>query len=160
MLNPLSLQIGQTCTGKQINDWCRYQIENNGSHYTVAYVYQQFDGYLEGVGKSLCEWLLHKIMVNGIPDYEHDYANGMPDLAAQYVHEFKDGIGNLYLYAPNWSAEEACDYNYKVIHNFDINGNADDVLTIEVSSWGEEPFFVGKPSELLKFIEEHKEEDY
>ena len=36
MLNPLSLQIGQTCTGKEINDWCRYQIENNGSHYKDA----------------------------------------------------------------------------------------------------------------------------
>lgn len=36
MLNPLSLQIGQTCSGKEINDWCRYQIENNGSHYKDA----------------------------------------------------------------------------------------------------------------------------
>ena len=36
MLNPLSLQFNQTCTGKQINDWCRYQIENNGSHYKDA----------------------------------------------------------------------------------------------------------------------------
>lgn len=36
MLNPLSLQFDQTCTGKQINDWCRYQIENNGSHYKDA----------------------------------------------------------------------------------------------------------------------------
>ena len=32
MLNPLSLQLNQTCTGKQINDWCRYQVESNGSH--------------------------------------------------------------------------------------------------------------------------------
>ena len=36
MLNPLSLQLNQTCTGKQINDWCRYQVENNGSHYKDA----------------------------------------------------------------------------------------------------------------------------
>lgn len=55
--------------------------DKNGES-TVAYVYQQFDGYLEGVGRSLCEWLLHKIMVNGIPDYGHDYANGITDLAA------------------------------------------------------------------------------
>ena len=134
--------------------------KNKNGESTVAYVYQQFDGYLEGVGKSLCEWLLHKIMVNGIPDYGHDYANGITDLAAQYVHDFKDGIGNLYLYAPTRGVAEWCDYNYKVTYQFNNNGNADDVLTIEVSSWEEKPFFVGKPSELLKFIEEHKDEDY
>ena len=32
MLNPLSLQVGQRITGKEINDWCRDQIENNKSH--------------------------------------------------------------------------------------------------------------------------------
>ena len=36
MLNPLSLQIGQTCSGKEINNWCHHQIENNGSHYKDA----------------------------------------------------------------------------------------------------------------------------
>ena len=36
MLNPLSLQMGQTCSGKEINDWCNYQIKNNGSHYKDA----------------------------------------------------------------------------------------------------------------------------
>ena len=114
----------------------------------VAQVYQQYDGYLEGVGRSLCEWLMPKIIVNGIPDY---------DLAAQYVHDFKDGIGNLYLYSPDWGAEEWCDYNYKVIQTMGDGdtGNADDVLTIVVTNWNnEEPLFVGKPSELLKFKEE------
>lgn len=121
----------------------------------VAQVYQQYDGYLEGVGKSLAEWLMSKIMVNGIPDYEHDYANGIGDLAAQYVHDFKDGIGNLYLYSPDWDNEEFCDYNYKIIQIMGDGdtGNADDVLIIEVSNWEEEPFFVGKPSELLEYIE-------
>lgn len=121
----------------------------------VAQVYQQYDGYLEGVGESLAEWLMPKIMVNGIPDYEHDYANGIGDLAAQFVHDFKDRIGYLYLYSLDWDAEEWCDYNYKVIQNVSsngYNGNADDVLIIEVSSWEEEPFFVGKPSELLEYI--------
>lgn len=32
MLNPLSLQLGQKITGKEINDWCYDQIENNKSH--------------------------------------------------------------------------------------------------------------------------------
>lgn len=134
----------------------------NAGDSIVAQVYQQYDGYLEGVGKSLAEWLMPKIMVNGIPDYKHDYANGIGDLAAQYVHDFKDRIGYLYLYSLDWDAEEWCDYNYKVIQNVSsngYNGNADDVLTIEVSSWEEEPFFVGKPSELLEYIEKHRDED-
>lgn len=130
----------------------------NAGDSIVAQVYQQYDGYLGGVGKSLAEWLMPKIMVNGIPDYEHDYANGMPDLAAQFVHDFKGGIGNLYLYSPDYDAEEWCDYNYKVIYRCNNNGNADDVLIIEVSSWKEEPFFVGKPSELLEYIEKHRDE--
>ena len=32
MLNPLSLQLGQRVSGKEINDWCQDQIENEGSH--------------------------------------------------------------------------------------------------------------------------------
>lgn len=32
MLNPLSVQYGQHISGKEINDWCHDQIENNGSH--------------------------------------------------------------------------------------------------------------------------------
>lgn len=88
-------------------------------------------------------------------------ANGIGDLAAQYVHDFKDRIGNLYLYSPEWDAEEWCDYNYKVIQTISKNGytgNADDVLTIEVNNWGEEPFFVGKPSELLEYIKKGGDE--
>ena len=125
----------------------------NAGDSIVAQVYQQYDGYLEGVGKTLAEWLMPKIMVNGIPDYEHDYANGIGDLAAQFVHDFKNRIGYLYLYSPNWDAEEWCDYNYKVIQTVNHTGNADDVLTIVVTNWNnEEPFFVGKPSELLEYI--------
>ena len=32
MLNILSIQNGQWVTGKEINDWCRVQIENSTSH--------------------------------------------------------------------------------------------------------------------------------
>ncbi len=28
-------------------------------------IYQQYDGYLEGVGEDLCKWLKNKIIVNG-----------------------------------------------------------------------------------------------
>ena len=39
--------------------------DKNGES-TVACIYQQYDGYLEGVGKSLVEWLMPKIMVTNM----------------------------------------------------------------------------------------------
>ncbi len=34
--NPLSIQLGQYIRGQEINDWCKYQIMNGGSHYKYA----------------------------------------------------------------------------------------------------------------------------
>ena len=36
MTNPLSLQLGQEISGKDINEWCKDQIENHGSHEKYA----------------------------------------------------------------------------------------------------------------------------
>ena len=36
MLNPLSIQSNQFISGKDINDWCRHQIENQGFHFKDA----------------------------------------------------------------------------------------------------------------------------
>jgi hypothetical protein len=52
----------------------------------VASIYQQYDGYLEGVGKELIEWLKTFTIVNGISlDEEIKIANGIDCLAAQYI---------------------------------------------------------------------------
>lgn len=32
IINPLSIQNGQTISGKEINEWCKDQILNNKSH--------------------------------------------------------------------------------------------------------------------------------
>jgi hypothetical protein len=37
MINPLSLQLGQIISGKEINDWCEFQIETDGSHVKDAF---------------------------------------------------------------------------------------------------------------------------
>lgn len=36
MRNILSYKIGSAFSGKEIKDWCRYQIENKGSHFKEA----------------------------------------------------------------------------------------------------------------------------
>lgn len=122
-------------------------------------IYQQYDGYLEGVGKELCEWLEDKIIVNGFSsDDKRDIANGVGCLVAQYISDKKNGVGNFYIY-PIGEGKGYCDYNYTVI----IDGiysygekKLKDITTIEVSSWDREPFFKGTIQELLDYIEKAK----
>lgn len=128
-------------------------------------IYQQYDGYLEGVGKALCKWLKNKIIVNGFsPNDKRNIANGIGCLIAQYIRDNKDGVGNLYIY-PIGKYCEYCDYNYSVIIDeswmislYETERKAEDIITIEVNSWDEGSFFKGTIQELLDYIEKHKEE--
>lgn len=76
-------------------------------------VYQQYDGYITGVGHELANWLKHKKMVNGFglsDSMENGVANGMGCLAAQYVAQNKTEIGGFYCTESNDSQE----FNYEV----------------------------------------------
>ena len=137
----------------------------SGTNFFLANIYQQYDGYLEGVGKELCEWLKSKTIVNGFSKSGFDIANGAGCLTAKYISEFKPLTGGLYIY-PEDVAHEDCDYNYSVIIDedwisspFENNKNAEDIITIEVDNWGEEPFFKGSIQELLDYIDKQKEEE-
>ncbi len=129
-------------------------------------IYQQYDGYLEGVGKGLCKWLKNKIIVNGFSFYDkRNIANGIGCLTAQYIKDNKDDVGNLYIYPIEEYCEE-CDYNYSVIIDeswtislYETEKKAEDITTIEVGNWGKKPFFKGTIQELLDYIENQKEED-
>lgn len=125
-------------------------------------IYQQYDGYLEGVGKELCEWLKNKIIVNGFSsDDRRDIANGVGCLVAQFISDKKNGVGNFYIY-PIGEGKNYCDYNYTVIIDGIYSYSAKRlkyITTIEVDSWGSKPFFKGTIQELLDYIEKHKEED-
>ena len=129
-------------------------------------IYQQYDGYLEGVGKGLCKWLKNKIIVNGFSIYDRrNIANGIGCLIAQYIKDNKDDVGNLYIYPIGEYCEE-CDYNYSVIIDeswtislYETERKAEDITTIEVGNWGKKPFFKGTIQELLDYIEKRKEEE-
>lgn len=124
----------------------------------ILNVYQQYDGYISGVGHELAEFLLSKKIINGIGRGQDafDYANGFGCLVAQYIKEFKDKVGNLYI----TDFEDRQEYNYEVIFdedkyyskNFLDNTlfNVDDLITVKVDSY---PNFEGTPSELLIFEE-------
>lgn len=79
-------------------------------------MYRQFDGYPEGHGAELGQFLAKFEVVNGFgTDQEAgSHANGMGCLAAQMVAEFKTTIGNHYLVAPELQQDSWQEYEYHV----------------------------------------------
>jgi len=78
-----------------------YQDENKTSKQVLTTMYRQMDGYMEGHGAELAEWLAEFAVVNGISVAEtRKVANGADCLAAQMFAHFKNGSGSIYLYPP------------------------------------------------------------
>jgi len=129
-----------------------FSAGNEYEYIPLVKIYQQYDGYIKGVGYELANWLLKKNIVNGFSERNDTDANGVGCLTAQFIRDFKKEIGGLYI-IPN-DPDDFQDYNYEVVLNDLKTGNADDLTTIIVKRWDDEdPIFVGKPSELLKFEE-------
>ena len=65
----------------------------------IIVMYKQFDGYPEGLGLGLANFLIGYKIINGIPpNPDPKSANGMHDLAAQLVAALMNGIGEIYLH--------------------------------------------------------------
>lgn len=63
--------------------------------YVVVCVYQQFDGYFDGVGDNILGFLRGSRVVNGISmDAGQTIFNGAGDLAARLITHFKEGDAN------------------------------------------------------------------
>tara|TARA_R110001632_G_scaffold62903_3_gene150778 strand:- start:1274 stop:1699 length:426 start_codon:yes stop_codon:yes gene_type:complete len=78
-----------------------YQDEKKTSRQVLTTMYRQMDGYMEGHGAELAEWLAGFTVANGLGmDEARKVANGANCLAAQMFQHFKDGPGNIYLYPP------------------------------------------------------------
>ena len=92
----------------------------------VASIYQQYDGYLKGVGLSLAKFLKSKIIINGFSEQTMEtHANGIGCLASQYIAKIKTKIGNVYM----TTKDDEEEYNYKVYCN------ASDELKITVEDF-------------------------
>jgi len=104
----------------------------------ILSVYQQFDGYIDGVGYDLVNFLKNKTVINGFSNetMEGGFANGIGCLAAQYVVENKIRIGGFYL----TNKDDSQEYNYKVRFK-------DGKFSIKVGN------FEGTPDELLNYKE-------
>lgn len=96
---------------------CLTKVYDDGAE--VITMYRQFDGYLEGHGQELADFLRDFRIVNGITmedaGSKQPVANGMGCLAAQIVAHFKAAhlLGGFYLY-PQGSTDCGEEYIYHV----------------------------------------------
>ena len=94
----------------------------------IMNMYRQFDGYPSGHGSELAEFLSGGKIVNGLRfGEEGKFFNGMGDLAAQLVANFKKESGGFYLY-PVSAKDCGQDYEYHIYSDRitvkDYNGKA------------------------------------
>ena len=89
----------------------------NSKSKTLLAVEHCYDGYLEGVGQGLLNYLENFEIKNGLSGGEelHKHANGIEDLALQYVLKAKYRVGGLYAAYEEMEAE----YNYTVTYEND-----------------------------------------
>ena len=97
------------------------RTKNKDGNYVIwCIIYQQYDGYIKGVGQRLVEFLSKIKLVQGIPfgtDISN-IANGSGCLFAQIISYFKTGVGGTYMVPPDNYQEE--EYNYYVDINPDL----------------------------------------
>ena len=107
---------------------------------TIVDIYHHWDGYPEGLGVTLADYLNGKKVTNGLGRDSDNLFNGMGCLAASLVAELKDGPGDVYI-EPRES-HGWIDYQYY------IWGDTYKDIWISIFS-DDECIFVGKPQQLL-----------
>lgn len=60
-------------------------------------IYRQYDGYPEGLGQEVADFVSKLKVVNGYSGKDAPEANGMGCLAAQLIKHLKEGVGNVYI---------------------------------------------------------------
>ena len=83
----------------------------------IVCMYRQFDGYPEGHGAELAEFLVPFTIINGIGSNQNElgkFANGMGCLAAQLVSHFKDSVGGIYMHVVDLNQDAWQEYEYHV----------------------------------------------
>jgi hypothetical protein len=99
----------------------------------ILCMYRQFDGYIDGHGAELAEYLSKGKIVNGLSNYVGDGTwNGMGCLAASLVAHFKKEPGNFYLHAPILNRDDWQEFEYHVFGDkvivYTIGSNNNNVL--------------------------------
>lgn len=131
-----------------------YKDKKGKTHRTkIVTIYRQMDGYPEGMGLDLAEFLAEGTVVNGLSYGEKKRVfNGMGCLAAQVVAHLKDGAGSIYLEKPRAADWE--DYTYEI----ESNGEQKPLTfrCFEIHTKGRKKIFEGTPQD---FIAKYKKEE-
>jgi hypothetical protein len=95
----------------------------------IVEIYRQFDGYPEGMGADLIDFIESGELVNGISMEDQRQFNGVHCFAAQLISHLKgDQAGGIYLYSPThdyknkkqyWKKYFA-EYYYEIDHELNI----------------------------------------
>ena len=97
-----------------------YEQYTDGSKGLLLAMYKQYDGYTDGFGTELKDFIKKCVIVNGfgleLPKGKIT-CNGAGCFALQLVGEFKDGTGGLY--ATN--EEDSQEYNYVITFTYKDN---------------------------------------
>ena len=108
------------------------KIGDNRVH--LVSIYQQYDGYIEGVGYDIANYILDKTIVNGFGLRDNsNKANGFDCLIAQFIRDFKKDIGGLYITTEN----DIQEYNYNVIFDEDKFYNNDYFTDVNTNDYFE-----------------------
>ena len=85
----------------------------------IMCMYRQFDGYLEGHGQELANFLNELTIGNGISGEPElfTFANGMGDLAAQMIVWFKKTPGGFYIHPIELNQDALQEFEYHVYKN-------------------------------------------
>ena len=105
-------------------------------------IYNQYDGYPDGLGVTLANYLLGTKIVNGLGGDRDTVFNGLGCMAASIIAELKEEAGNVYIDDPN-SPHGWLDYEYV------IWGSDHKDIWISIFD-GNNCIFVGKPYKLLR----------
>ena len=96
----------------------------------IIEMYKQFDGYPDGLGQELNDFINSGKMVNGI-GRDNKVFNGISCFAAALVEHLKDGPGGIYLHAPSNNSFTAKDYADKYGIDYYYNIDSD----LKLSGW-------------------------
>jgi hypothetical protein len=123
-----------------------YDKAHNRAELSLVNIYQQYDGYPEYMAVEYAKWLEGLSIGNGLgrdPEL-NKYANGVGCFAAQFIKQFKDRPGGLYLH-PIDNEEGWVDYIYTL---FPKEGEETYMSIYHTIS--KDVIFVGKPDAVLK----------
>tara|TARA_R100000781_G_C4018917_1_gene106386 strand:+ start:170 stop:583 length:414 start_codon:yes stop_codon:yes gene_type:complete len=105
-------------------------------------IYNHYDGYPEGLGVKLANYLEGTKIVNGLGKNNEDVFNGLGCLAASLIAELKDGPGNLYIEDPDRKSD-GIEYEYYIWGDYHKD------IWISIFEY-DTCIFVGKPYKLLR----------